>query len=73
MKEVLTKKVFPRKLVKKLHFLLKRRKKLKTKNNRKNYLREKSAVCIEICKRGSSSKKEHKENALASGAEEGRD
>ena len=60
-------------MVKKLHFLLKGEKIENEKTTEKNYLREKSAVCIEICKRGSSSKKEHKENALASGADEGRD
>ena len=40
------------------------------KNN--NYLREKKRSILEGM-RGSSSEKEHKENALASGADEGRD
>ena len=40
------------------------------KNN--NYLREKKRS-IQRGMRGSSSEKEHKENALASGADEGRD
>ena len=44
-------------------------------NNRKNYLREKKRAITsgEVIVKGSSSEKEHKENALASGADEGRD
>ena len=63
-----------RKVGKETTFFAKRRRKKKTENNRKNYLRERSAVCKgNNANEGSSSEKEHKENALASGAEEGRD
>ena len=62
------------KLVKKTTFLHTKAK-ISRKNNRKNYLRERKRAIIpgRNNSKGSSSEKEHKENALASGADEGRD